>query len=218
MSLKDLVYKLLKLALGLTVFSFGVYLTIIADIGYAPWDSFSFGLAEYIPLNYGQIVTITCIIFVIIDLIMGEKIGFGTIIDALYTGNCTQFMYDHLKFGECKNLIISLLVISIGFFFMGLGQYLYMREGQSCGPKDSFLVGLGKRFPKVRIGVIEFLILGTVLVFAFIFQGPIGIGTVYAIIGMGTWMQIVFNIFKFDPRNVKQSGIVETIKEVKKNA
>lgn len=85
MSVKVLFLKLIKLTFGLTVFSFGVFLSIKANIGYAPWDSFSFGLAEYIPLNYGQIVTITSLIFVLTDIVMGEKIGFGTIIDALYS-------------------------------------------------------------------------------------------------------------------------------------
>lgn len=218
MSIKNFILKIVRLTIGLTVFSFGVFLTIKANIGYAPWDSFSFGLAKYIPLNYGEIVTITSIIFVIVDLLMGENIGFGTIIDALYTGNCIQFFYDHFLFEDCNNLIVSLLVISAGFFFMGLGQYMYMKEGQSCGPKDSFLIGLGKRFPNTRIGVIEIMILATALLLALIFKGPIGIGTVYAIVGMGTWMQLVFGIFKFDPRTVKQLSILETIKEVKNNA
>lgn len=216
MSYKAFSIKLIKLTLGLTIFAFGVFLTIKANIGYAPWDSFSFGLSNYIPLNYGQIVTITSIIFVLIDLLMGEKIGFGTIIDALYTGNCTQFFYDFLKFDNCNNLIISLIVISLGFFFMGVGQYLYMKQGQSCGPKDSFLIGFGKRFHGIKIGIIEGMILSVPLIFAFIFKGPIGQGTLYAIIGSGFWMQIAFNLFKFDPRDIKQLGIIETLNEIKK--
>lgn len=216
MSVEVLFLKLIKLTFGLTVFSFGVFLSIKANIGYAPWDSFSFGLAEYIPLNYGQIVTITSLIFVLTDIVMGEKIGFGTIIDALFTGNCTQFFYDFINFDNCHNILVSLLVMSLGFFFMGLGQYLYMKEGQSCGPKDSFLIALGKRFPNVKIGFIEIFIMATALTLAFVFKGPIGIGTLYAMIGSGIWMQFVFNIFNFDPRTIKQLGVIETLKEISK--
>lgn len=99
---------------------------------------------------------------------------------------------------------------------MGLGQYLYMKEGQSCGPKDSFLIALGKRFPNVKIGFIEVCIMATALTLAFVFKGPIGIGTLYAMIGSGIWMQFVFNLFNFDPRTIKQLGVIETLKEFSK--
>ena len=40
----------LRIVLGLLVFSFGVHLTIFANIGLAPWDCLGMGIARHTPL------------------------------------------------------------------------------------------------------------------------------------------------------------------------
>ena len=80
----------LKIVAGLLVFSFGVHLTIYANIGLAPWDCLGMGIARHTPLNYGLSMTTIALLVLAIDLLMKERIGFGTIIDALLTGNFVQ--------------------------------------------------------------------------------------------------------------------------------
>ena len=43
----------LRIISGMIIYSFGVYLTIYANIGLAPWDCLGMGLAKHTPLNYG---------------------------------------------------------------------------------------------------------------------------------------------------------------------
>jgi len=35
---------------------------------------------------------------------------------------------------------------------------IYMKSEQCCGPRDTLLVGLGKRMPKVPIGIVEIIL------------------------------------------------------------
>jgi len=65
--------RILYAALGLFVFAFGVYLTIQANVGLAPWDAFSMGASYHIPLTYGDIVTLTGFVILAIDLLLKEK-------------------------------------------------------------------------------------------------------------------------------------------------
>ena len=50
-----------------------------------------------------------------------------------------------------------------GFVFMALGMRIYMKAAQCCGPRDSLLVGLGKRMPRVPICVVEIILWAVVL-------------------------------------------------------
>ena len=53
MSKSSIVLQWFQIAFGLLIFSFGVHLTIFANIGVAPWDCLGMGIARHTPLNYG---------------------------------------------------------------------------------------------------------------------------------------------------------------------
>ncbi|MBQ9317647.1 MAG: hypothetical protein IJ203_12610, partial [Atopobiaceae bacterium] len=80
MSKQRVIGQWVQIALGLLVFSFGVHLTIFANIGLAPWDCLGMGIAAYTPLNYGLAMTCTSVAILGIDLALRERIGYGTII------------------------------------------------------------------------------------------------------------------------------------------
>ena len=79
---KEIFRQWLRIALGLLVFAFGVHLTIYANIGLAPWDCLGMGVALQTPLNYGLAMTTIAVTVLIVDLLLKERIGYGTVIDA----------------------------------------------------------------------------------------------------------------------------------------
>ena len=95
---------------------------------------------------------------------------------------------------------------------MGFGQYFYMSAGQSCGPRDSLTIALGKRFPNQPVGLVQSVIVGVVLLIGWVLDGPIGIGTVISVFVAGTALQIVCRIMHFEPRSVKHLNLLEATK------
>ncbi len=87
---KQILREWAQVVAGLVVFAFGVHLTIFANIGLAPWDCLGMGIANHTPLNYGLAMTLCAVLILLLDIAMKERIGFGTIIDALLTGNVVQ--------------------------------------------------------------------------------------------------------------------------------
>lgn len=81
-----------RIAIGLLIFAYGVHLTIFANIGLAPWDCLGMGVAKHTPFNYGISMTLIAVTVLLIDLLMKERIGFGTVIDAL-KAQATQIRY-----------------------------------------------------------------------------------------------------------------------------
>ena len=215
---RKILLEWLKIVAGLVVFALGVHFTIHADIGVAPWDCLGFGISAHTPLNYGLAMTSISVLCLAIDLIMGERIGFGTVIDACITGNLID-LFNHIdplpaNDGAAKYPLGFGFILG-GLTLMALGQFIYMSSAQCCGPKDSLLVGIGKRLHKLPIGVVEILLWGTVLLGGWLLGGPVGPGTVLTTFGGGLVMLLVYKLIRFEPRKVKHRDIIAVVREMK---
>lgn len=209
---KQIILEWLQIAAGLAVFSLGVHLTIFANIGLAPWDCLGMGVAKHTSLNYGLSMTIMSVFILILDLLLKERIGFGTIIDALLTGNIIQFYNDINPFPMNESLPAGILYMLAGFVLMAVGMRIYMAAGQCCGPRDSLLVGLGKRMPHIPIGAVEIIIWAAVLAAGWLLGGPVGIGTLISTFGAGAVMQMVYSLIHFEPRQIRHRSVSEVLK------
>ena len=209
MNRATIIREWLRIAAGLFVFAFGVHLTIRANIGLAPWDCLGMGIARHTPLNYGLSMTLVAIAVLGVDLLLRERIGFGTIIDALLTGNFVQLCNDLDPLPENRSVFLGVGIMLAGFVFMALGMWIYMKAGQGCGPRDALLVGLGRRLPGLPIGAVEILLWGTVLLAGWLLGGPVGIGTLISTFGAGAVMQLVYALVRFEPRAVRHRDVFE---------
>lgn len=206
--IKDkIVFRSIKAALGLIFYSFGLFLTVKANIGVAPWDVFALGFVNKLPITLGQATMMISIVVVIIDLLLKEKIGIGTLLDALIVGSCLDIFEMMGIVPNMSTVWTGLIAMTIGLFIMALGQYFYMDAALCCGPRDTLLVGLGKLVPKIPIGAVLIVIEAVVLIIGWILGGQVGIGTLYSVVAAGAIMQLIFRLVKFEPRDVIHSGI-----------
>lgn len=203
----------IKAVLGLMLFGFGVYLTIQANIGVAPWDAFNLGLSKTFGILYGTASVAVSFTLIAVDLLLRERIGLGTVLDAIVVGK-TVDLFNWLNVVPAieKNLPASMAVMLIGLFIMGLAQVVYMKAGLCCGPRDSLMLAINRRLKKLPVGAVSILMMVIVLFLGWRMGGPIGIGTIISTFGMGLLMQLAFVITRFEPKNVKHQGFVESWK------
>jgi len=199
-------------AFGLATFAAGVYLTIQANIGVAPWDSFFLGVEKTFGIKYGNAAVMTSLSVVLIDLLLKERIGLGTLIDAVFTGKVVDFLNWLDLVPVQDSVVVGILLMIAGLFLNGLGQFIYMRVALCCGPRDGLTVGLSKKLKRVPIGIAGVMIMAVVLFFGWILGGPIGIGTLISAFLMGPIMQLVFEMFHFDAEAVKHQDIFTSVK------
>lgn len=207
--MKKIILEWGQIVAGLLVFAFGVHLTIFANIGLAPWDCLGMGIAKHTPLNYGISMTIMAIMILLADILLRERIGFGTVIDALLTGNFVQAFNSLNPFPENHSLFMGILLMLVGFVFMAIGMWIYMSAEECCGPRDALLVGLGKRLPRFPIGIVEVLLWSVVLLIGWLLGGPVGIGTLISTFGAGLIMQLVYTLVRFEPRDLHHKDVLE---------
>ena len=92
---------------------------------------------------------------------------------------------------------------------MAVGMWIYMSAEQCCGPRDSLLVGLGKRLPRLPIGFVEIILWAAVTLAGWLLGGPVGIGTLISTFGAGLVMQLVYSIIRFEPRKLIHRDVIE---------
>ncbi|MBQ7677933.1 MAG: hypothetical protein IJT32_06840 [Lachnospiraceae bacterium] len=206
---QKIIMEWVRIIAGLFIFSFGVHLTIYANIGLAPWDCLGMGLSYHTPFNYGLSMTMIAVIVLGVDIILRERIGFGTIIDAMLTGNFVQFFNSINPLPLNGNIWVGIALMFVGFVFMALGMAVYMKSEQCCGPRDALLVGLGKRMSKIPIGIVEVLLWAVVLLAGWLLGGPVGIGTIISTFGAGLVMQLVYSVIRFEPRELRHRSVAE---------
>ena len=144
--------------------------------------------------------------------VLKERIGFGTIFDALLVGNMIQLLNDLNPLPLNKGILTGIPIMLLGFVFMAVGQWIYMSGAQCCGPRDMLLVGIGKRLPKVPIGVVEVLLWAAVVTVGWMLGGPVGVGTLLSVFGAGLVMQAVLTVVHFEPREVQNRDCAEVLK------
>lgn len=210
-SKKHILSGWLRILFGLAVYSFGVHLTIAANIGLAPWDCLGMGIAKHTPLNYGSSMMLISVTAVLIQLVLRENIGFATLLDAIITGNLTQLLNDYSPYPENHSIGLGIALMLFGFLFISLGMCLYMSAEQGCGPKDGLLIAIGKRMPKIPIGVVEILLWAVITFAGWLLGGSVGIGTLISVFFGGAVMHLFFDVIGFEPRKMKHKCLTESL-------
>lgn len=210
--MNNYVKRITKLIFGLFLYSLGSFLTIQANIGLAPWEAFSMGGAYLTHLSYGNIVVITGLIIIVIDFALKEKIGFGTILNAILIGKFVDLIQFTNIIPKISNLGLGLLMLLLGQVVICIGSYFYIGSSLGCGPRDALMVALGKRIPKIPIGAIRGLLEGTVLIIGWLLGAKVGIGTAIYVLGIGFTLQFTFKLLHFDVKNIEHESISDTVK------
>ncbi|MCH7584420.1 MAG: hypothetical protein IH941_04585, partial [Acidobacteria bacterium] len=78
--------RLPRLLGGLFLFGFGTALMVVADLGLGPWDVFHQGVSVHTSIPIGSVVIITGIAVLVLWIPLRERIGIGTLLNAVLIG------------------------------------------------------------------------------------------------------------------------------------
>ncbi|MDF2556544.1 MAG: hypothetical protein K0R71_372 [Bacillales bacterium] len=215
--MKNYLKRIIKLIVGLFLFSLGLFLNIQANIGLAPWEAFSMGVSNLTRLSFGNIVVITGLLVIVIDFALKEKIGFGTILNAILIGKFIDMIQYINIIPKMSTLGLGILMLLLGQVVICIGSYFYIGSSLGCGPRDALMVALGKRLPKVPIGIVRGLLEGIVLIIGWLLGAKVGIGTAISVLGIGFILQITFKLLHFDVKNIEHESVFDTVKRSRLN-
>lgn len=213
--LKAYSLRTVKLIFGLFLYGAGSYLTIQANIGLAPWEAFNIGVSQALNVSYGVFAASSSLLIVFIDFLLKEKIGFGTLLNALLIGTFTSGLLKLNPVPMMQSFLPGLGVMLLGQLVICLGSYFYMSAALGCGPRDAIMVAIGKRLPKAPIGLIRGLIEGTVLLVGWLLDAKVGVGTIISVFGIGFILQFTFKLLHFDAKALVHESFADTVRRIR---
>ncbi|MBP5153221.1 MAG: hypothetical protein ILP13_09970 [Lachnospiraceae bacterium] len=208
----DIIINFLIATVALFINGFGIYLTVQANIGAAPWDVLNLGLSKSFNILYGTASIAVSVTILIIDIILKEPIGLAMFIDAIVVGKSVDFFNYTKAVPQATNMVTGVIMLFLGLIIIGYTQFLYMKASLGCGPRDTLLVGLKKRLSKIPIGAVSIGLLSTATLIGFLLGGPVGIGTILCALCQGPIMQMAFKTLSFDATVIRHQSIPESVR------
>ena len=213
---KEYIRRFLLCALGLACFSVGnVFGVHAGSAGTNAWNTLALGISGTTSLSFGTVTLLISVLVIVIDVIFKGRIGFGTLMNALLISWFSDLLlgiFDFLPYAQ--NQFIGAALTIIGQTIISFSTILYMWPGLGCGPRDTLMVIIGKRFPKTPIGFIKFCMELVVLLIGVLLGAPFGLGTVLIMALQATIFQFASRICHYDPRNFVHEDIFDTIRRI----
>ncbi|WP_174732810.1 YczE/YyaS/YitT family protein [Mesobacillus harenae] len=192
-----ILYRMLFYIAGLIFITFGVSLTIIADLGTGAWDALNVGLYNTIGLTVGSWVFIVGILLIFVNsFLLRSRPDYLAIVAVMVVG----LLIDFWLLVALENIILQDLptrfgVLLAGLVLIGLGAAVYLPVKFPLIPIDNFMLAIKAR---LKVNLVTAKTIGEViaLMFAFLFNGPIGLGTLVITFGIGPFIQLFSPYFE----------------------
>lgn len=207
--MKKIMSIIFRLLLGFICCAFGTVMAIQSNLGLSPWDVFHQGLSNITGLTIGQASIIVGLIVVTTTLLLKLEIGLGTIANMIIIGFFIDLII-YIDIIPLSSTLFSGVLMLIGsLVMMAIGSYFYISCKMGYGPRDGLMVVLVRVTGK-SVGVIRFFIELSVLIVGWLLGGKVGIGTLITVMTVGSCVQLVFKIFKFDVKKVRHKNLKES--------
>lgn len=209
--MKKTFFIFIRLFAGLFICAVGLVMTINANLGLSPWDVFHQGISKVANITMGKANIIVGMTVLILDIILGIRIGWGTISNMLFIGTFIDFLMLNHLIPVFKGFVPSIVMMLVGMLLLGIGSYLYIGAGLGAGPRDGLMVALTKKTNK-SVRFVRNSIESIVLFMGYMLGGYVGFGTLIMALTIGYFIQFTFKIFKFDVKKVEHRYIDDDIR------
>ena len=207
--MKHFLQRIPRLFLGLFLYALGIYVTIRANIGYAPWDVFHTGLSKVTGMTLGTSSIVTGVVIGLLAVLLGEKIGLGTLANMVVVGVFIDLLIAWNPIPVNQYFWWGIPMMIVGIYIIAFATYFYIGTGFGAGPRDSLMVALTRK-TKLPVGLCRGTIEVITLLSGWYLGGSVGLGTVIAAFGSGFCVQTTFKILKFDITSVKHEILTDT--------
>ena len=214
MNIKRILYLLVRLFIGFFLYGLGIVVMVNAQIGLSPWDAFHQGISLKTGITLGQASITVGLVIVILDAVLGEGVGWGTVLNMIFIGVFLDMIKAANIIPVADNLFMGIIMMIIGIIISAVATVVYLGAGLGSGPRDGLMLALNKKTSK-PVGALRTGIELTALVSGWLLGGKVGLGTVMSAFGLGYAIQIGFKICNIDSKKIKHRIITDDIRYVK---
>lgn len=166
--------RVLQLFVGLYLYGLGIALIVRGELGVAPWDVLTQGIAKQTGLGFGLITILTSGVVLLLWIPIRQKPGFGTLMNALLVGPFADLSLWMIPTG--LDLWLRIVMLFGGIVVLAVATGLYIGAHFGPGPRDGLMTGLHRR-TGWRIWIVRTGIEVSVLITGWLLGGNVGLGT-----------------------------------------
>lgn len=179
--------RIVMLVIGVLLLVLGLTICNRTGFGIDPFTAFCISISRFFGFSPGQMIfAVNLIILTIIFFARRHLIGLASLVVALFFGFIFDFYARYIPAGYfvSDQLGIQLLYFLLGILVATFGVALYIESNFGFAPYDGvpFIFAKSESSPSAAY---RMTLDGTIALLAFIFRGPIGIGTVVLALFVG---------------------------------
>jgi uncharacterized membrane protein YczE len=180
--------RLAQLYIGLVLYGISLALMVRAQLGLDPWDVLHEGLANRLPLTFGQVVIVIGALVLLAWIPLRQRPGLGTISNVFVIGLAVDAALAVLPAPEPMAWRIAFLVSGVVLNGVATAAYIGARLGP--GPRDGLMTGLVARTGR-SVRLVRTSIELSVLAGGWLLGGTVGVGTVLYAISIGPLVHVL---------------------------
>jgi uncharacterized membrane protein YczE len=161
--------------MGLAISAVGIWLTIQARLGVAPWEVLHIGLAAKVGIGVGTASIVIGAALVVIVAVAGVRPGVGTVLNVVTIGAVLNVLLASPWLDDVGDaaVVVRATVLLLGIVVFAVGCATYVGAHLGPGPRDGLMVAVHLR-GRVPIGVARGISEAAGLSLGWILGGPIG--------------------------------------------
>lgn len=212
--IKEYAKRFAVTALGMFIYAFGSMLGVKAgDVGTNAWATLSLGMSESFGMSFGTGNFIVSLLIIIIAVLAKGRLGFGTVLNVILYPIFADFLLAAFEFMPmADNQALGLFYTLLCQLIICFATILYMSPALGCGPRDTMMIVIGKKFPKAPIGLVRFCIEALAMACGVLLGAPFGIGTVLVMVLQASIFQLVCRLCRYEPRAVIHENFADTLR------
>lgn len=214
---KDYGKRFLFCTLALALYGLGNFLGVKAGAaGTNAWNTLSLGLVENFGLSFGNATLLVSAVIIGIDFLFKGKLGFGSVLNVLLIPFFSDLFLGLLAFvPEAEGMVMGTVLSLLGQVVCSFATILYMMPALGCGPRDTLMVIVGKKFPSLPIGAVKLGLELLVLLVGTLLGAPFGAGTVLILVLQAGIFQMACKVTQYEPRDIVHENFLDTIRNLR---
>jgi uncharacterized protein len=178
----------------------GIWLTIQARLGVAPWEVLHIGLADRVGMGIGTASILVGALLVVVVATAGIRPGIGTVLNVVTIGVVLNLLLALPLLDAVADAAVvwRVAVLSLGIVVFAFGCAMYVGAHLGPGPRDGLMVAVHVR-GRVSIGVARAISESTGLALGWVLGGPVGAGTVVFVVSAGPAVALAFRVLRLQP-------------------
>jgi uncharacterized membrane protein YczE len=191
---KRFAWDFFVIQIGFLLFGLSVDVIVQANLGLDSWDVLQMALTYHLPITLGEASIAVAFLVVLIDVILKEPLGWGTLANVVFTGVWIDVLRPYVP-AVPRLIPIQIAYILLGTLIMGFATAIYVGVNAGAGPRDSLMLAtsrLGKTSLRVARTGIEVIVVSL----GWFLGGPVWLGTLIAAITIGPAVQLGFKLLK----------------------